>query len=216
MKINLVKANVRNVVAKAEIKLTKRKFRSIVSLADPPEGVKDFGLFGLSYMRAKTKHYAIGSLGEIPDSDKKGEYLFFLYYTINKDDLPSPISLIKNLTPIRVLIHHLSETISSAFFDCEALFDYSCEMFRSSMGLPITISEEEDSAFNEIRGFRIAKTEKDKVLYNAIVDRPDNKDISVTLNLAMNEAFSEGLPKIILDRAEGLSLNLIEQESSDK
>lgn len=106
----------------------------------------------------------------------------------------------------------LDDTLKLPTWHCRALFEYPPTGTNLKYRLPSPLNGTMEG-FSEIRGVRLARSVEGRILYSAIVDRPDNEDIFCnlffTMQVTKHEALSEeafrkaiGIMKLVVTEAE--------------
>jgi len=199
MNINLASFNCKSlhITTKCEIEQNLlEKIKKCSSLPDEAV-IKKVIAFGNVYSINKKKYSAIGFV-EKPRKNKC--YIGILYET------GSLIKKTSNLKPILDLLSYLTELKNNYEFKCQASFEYSPSKYNSKIPLPLKI---EGFFLDEIRGFRGTKSKNKELVFDIIIERPENKKIYHTIYFDYNGKFSPKLPENILKIAIETSKNYI-------
>lgn len=116
-----------------------------------------------------------------------------------------PVEFGEQTRSIAELLQGLTELDVRAEADCFAAFEYSDDDWSSIVSLPWQPLRMEALPFDEFRGFRAIKTLEGEVLYNIIVDRATNREISHSLTFSYPARLDGRLPLSVLERAAEIS-----------
>jgi hypothetical protein len=156
-------------------------------------------IFGNVYLANKKKHTA---LGFVEEPSKKDKCLIVIFYRIG-----SLIKKTDKIKPISDLLLCLSEIKNIYKFKCVATFEYTPSKYDSKIPLPFKM---EGLPLDEIRGFRGTKKLKNKELvFDIIIERPDNKKIYHTIYFNYKAKFSPKFSKNAFDLANEASKSCI-------
>jgi len=158
------------------------------------------------YSRMRIPHFALGVVHRVESSE---EYAVRLHVGLAERvrraprGIHSPVEMLRCLSKLEPLVQ----------FNCEVRFLYPIDEFATVIGLPIEYSGPGVLPFTSIRGYHVEKLEKDKVVYEAIVDhRRDLEDMYLHLEFTYESQFREDLLKSIMHESTQLaSLFVIER-----
>jgi len=158
------------------------------------------------YSRMNVPHLA---LGVVHRADSSEEYAVSLHVRLAERVTRAPRGI---HSPVEML-KCLSKLEPSVQFNCEVRFLYPIDEFSTTIGLPIEYSWPGVLPFTSIRGYHVEKLEKDKVVYEAVIDhRRDLEDMYLYLEFTYESQFREDLLKSIVDESTRLaSLFVIER-----
>ena len=201
MKLNLKSINAERISLDALIDIPVNILNKMLDLYPKKKFGKKtiFILFGETYVVKKKRHYFAAFV--VREDIKKSETHINIICGTEADPMLKPA---KDARPISDLMEILALIDFDVNFDVIATFEYSDNAYETS-GIDLPIRFETSGSFDEIRGVRVTKLENENVSYTAIIDRPDNKDISHSIRFNYKTRLTGDFLNLALDYSKNIS-----------
>jgi hypothetical protein len=102
------------------------------------------------------------------------------------------------------------ESTSAHVWHCTVRFMYPPVGFACKYELPVGV-DRPIMGFNEIRGIRLVNTVEGNVVYDVILDRPENTEIHLSVFFSLQDLKGAPLPKEALKRATEIASFLVQE-----
>jgi hypothetical protein len=204
MNLNLISNNSDRVNLDTIIDIPVDIYNNILNLYPKEKfGEKyNYILFGGKYVIRKKIHYSAAIVWK--DKKKDPKTAIKIIYKTKSDPLLSELAKDKELKPISELLSILLPLNTDVNFDSAIDFLYSHTKFEPNI-IELPIQFKDSSYFDEIRGVRVTKLEKDEQLYTVIIDRPDNKAISHSVRFNYKTKLKSDVLNLVFEYGKNIS-----------